>query len=181
VTTNEEFKAFPSIPRLFRDIIVTEKIDGTNAQITITPDDRVLVGSRSRLITPEDDNFGFAKWVKANEEELRVGLGYGTHYGEWYGRGIQRGYGLADKRFALFNVSRWSDDAVRPKCCDVVPTLYVGKFDTTQIIAVASVLATQGSKIAPGFMKPEGVVVFHTKAGHLYKYTFEKNDGHKSA
>lgn len=28
-----EFVEFPKIPRLSRDIIVTEKIDGTNAQI----------------------------------------------------------------------------------------------------------------------------------------------------
>jgi hypothetical protein len=176
----EEFKAFPSIPRLFRDVIVTEKIDGTNASITLTPDDKLIAGSRSRYITPEDDNFGFARWVNENDAELRK-LGYGTHYGEWYGRGIQRGYGLQEKRFALFNVSRWGDPGVRPDCCGVVPTLFTGKFDTGTIISVSSVLATQGSIIAPGFMKPEGVVIFHVPSGHLYKYTFDKNDGHKSS
>lgn len=47
------FAAFPSIARLCRDMIVTEKIDGTNAQVHITEDGQVLAGSRSRWITPE--------------------------------------------------------------------------------------------------------------------------------
>jgi hypothetical protein len=176
-----EFPKFPSIPRLFREAVVTEKIDGTNAIIHVAEDDTVIAGSRSRWITPEDDNFGFAKWVKANEEELRTKLGYGTHYGEWYGSGIQRGYGLKEKRFALFNVHRWSDDSVRPSCCDVVPVLSRGDFDTALIRGTAESLLTNGSVLVPGFMKPEGIVVFHVKSGQLFKYTFDKNDGHKGA
>src|SRR5687767_1693749 len=84
------FTPFPSISRLSRDIVVTEKLDGTNAQIHITQDGRVLAGSRNRWITPEADNFGFARWVAAHEDELRA-LGPGSHYGEWWGQGIQRG------------------------------------------------------------------------------------------
>ena len=61
-----EFRAFHKIPRLFRDVIITEKIDGTNACVVVTPDGTVLAQSRSRFITPEDDNFGFAAWVQAN-------------------------------------------------------------------------------------------------------------------
>lgn len=37
-----EFKAWPKIPRLFRDVIITEKIDGTNAAIHIAA--RFLLG-----------------------------------------------------------------------------------------------------------------------------------------
>ncbi|MCJ7726507.1 MAG: hypothetical protein MUP76_09000, partial [Acidimicrobiia bacterium] len=47
----------------------------------------------SRWITPEVDNYGFARWVKDHEEELRTGLGAGLHFGEWWGQGIQRRYG----------------------------------------------------------------------------------------
>ena len=36
-----------------------------------------------------------------------------------------------------------------------------------------------GSIAAPGFMKPEGVVVFHKAANVLFKKTLDKNDSHK--
>ena len=87
------FEAFTKIPRLYRDVVVTEKIDGTNAQIYITSDGRVLAGSRNRWLTIADDNYGFARWVQAHEEELRVGLGIGRHFGEWWGSGIVNWYG----------------------------------------------------------------------------------------
>ena len=41
-----DFAGFPKIARLNRQVIVTEKIDGTNAQIRITEDGQFLVGSR---------------------------------------------------------------------------------------------------------------------------------------
>ena len=173
-----QFEPFPKIPRLNRTVIVTEKIDGTNAQIYVGEDGRVIAGSRKRWITPEADNFGFAKWVKEHEDELRTGLGIGTHYGEWWGAGIQRRYGLVEKRFSLFNVSRWTDD-VRPACCHVVPTLAI---DTRLHVAVWKALGTlryEGSRAAPGFMKPEGIVVFHSASGSLYKVTLENDDQHK--
>ena len=49
----EEFTGFGKIPRYSREVLVTEKIDGTNAQIYITEDGQFLVGSRKRWITPE--------------------------------------------------------------------------------------------------------------------------------
>jgi len=81
-----EFIGFPKIARLSREIIVTEKIDGTNAQIFIGEDGEMRVGSRTRWITPEDDNYGFARWVAANKKELQK-LGPGSHFwrvvGKW--------------------------------------------------------------------------------------------------
>lgn len=77
------FEGFPAIPRLKRQCVITEKIDGTNAQICILEDNRIIAGSRTRWITPEDDNFGFARWVKEHEDELRL-LGPGSHFGEWW-------------------------------------------------------------------------------------------------
>ncbi len=56
-----EFEGFGKIARLSRECVITEKIDGTNAQICITEDGQFLTGSRTRWITPEDDNFGFSK------------------------------------------------------------------------------------------------------------------------
>lgn len=174
------FIPFPKIARLNRLVVVTEKIDGTNAQVYITDDGQVYAGSRTRWITPEEDNFGFASWVSQNADELRR-LGPGSHFGEWWGAGIQRKYGITEKRFSLFNVSRWEDQAVRPACCSVVPTLFCGSLENFDIPAVMADLAANGSRAAPGFMKPEGIVVFHTASGQLFKKTLEKDESPKGA
>ena len=170
---DQEFTPFPKIARWSREVIVTEKIDGTNAQIVISDDGtQIRAGSRTRWITPEEDNFGFARWVRDNSNEL-LRLGPGTHFGEWWGAGIQRGYGLKEKRFSLFNVTRWKDD--RPACCGVVPTLYQGNLDDMNISGILFDLEVKGSIAAPGFMKPEGVVIFHTASGALFKKTVDKD------
>lgn len=176
-----EFKEFPKIARLNREVIVTEKIDGTNAAVIVTEDGQVAAQSRSRLITPEDDNFGFAAWVQENADMLRIGLGPGHHFGEWWGRGVQRGYGLQERRFSLFNVSRWNDDAVRPACCHVVPVIIRGEPSQSFEVAAAAltVLRERGSLAAPGFMKPEGIVAFHVQGNLMFKATLEKDEEYK--
>jgi len=169
----EKFQAFPKMPRLTREIVITEKIDGTNAQVCIGEDGSIRAGSRTRWITPEDDNFGFARWVDANRDELLL-LGPGRHFGEWWGSGIQRTYGLSERRFSLFNVSRWSEE--RPACCHVVPLLYRGVFDTAAVENVLDVLRLDGSQASPGFMNPEGVIVFHVAGNLGFKKTLEKDE-----
>lgn len=169
------FEEFPKIARLRRGCVVTEKLDGTNAQVIVTDTGEVAAASRTRLITVENDNYGFARWVQANADELRK-LGPGRHFGEWWGNGIQRGYGLKEKRFSLFNVERWSDPTVRPACCHVVPVLYRGTFDTDVINLAVSDLAREGSRAVPGFMRPEGVVVWHEAARQLFKITCERDE-----
>jgi hypothetical protein len=165
-----EFQGFPKMARLSRNIIVTEKIDGSNAQVFIDEDGNIKAGSRTRWITPKDDNFGFAAWVEDNKTEL-LKLGPGRHFGEWWGKGIQRNYGLQERRFSLFNVSRWEDDAVRPACCHVVPVLLQYTFDTEAIERVMQALKEHGSAAAPGFSSPEGIIVWHTAANIGFKKT----------
>jgi RNA ligase-like protein len=169
------FIEFPKIARLSRDVVVTEKIDGTNAQAHVTEAGEVYAGSRTRWITTATDNHGFARWVEENRADL-LKLGPGSHFGEWWGSGIQRRYGLADKRFSLFNVHRWGDPAARPTCCHVVPVLWRGSFDDLRAADILDILRAGGSQAAPGFMKPEGIVVFHTAAGALFKKTIEKDN-----
>ncbi len=194
-----DFEPFPKVPRLSRECVITEKIDGTNASIWIldpkkegVPKEATIVtfgvhqfaivaGSRTRFLTPEKDNAGFARWVWERAEALVLELGYGTHYGEWWGSGIQRRYGLTgtDKRFSLFNVARWADDPCL-ELCSVVPTLYQGPFDTYAVHRVLGALGVSGSKAAPGFPHPEGVMIYHTAARHLFKKTFVGDEGFKS-
>lgn len=195
-----DFPAFQKIPRLNREVVVTEKIDGTNALVSVQEaayadsaegehvvgryavdwytEAIVRAGSRNRWLTPEADNFGFAAWVRDHAEELAQ-LGPGLHYGEWYGKGIQRGYGLDERRFALFNSARWTDNPARPECCDVVPVLHKGIMSPDFVEHALAVLETCGSKAVPGFMRPEGVVVYHTAARQLFKVLLENDDAPK--
>lgn len=193
-----EFVEFPKIARLNREIVVSEKIDGTNAQVCITEDGEVLAGSRTRWITPQDDNFGFAKWVDEHREEL-LKLGPGRHYGEWWGMGIQRKYGLSERRFSLFNTIRWCAHDKEPQpiptpdprivqmqeripaCCHLVPVLYRGPLSQAEIELSLDRLRNDGSAAVPGFMKPEGIVVYHVAGNVGFKVTLEKDDEPKGA
>lgn len=179
--TNEnsmEFREFPKIFRLNREVVVTEKLDGTNGCVIVGEDGSVAAQSRSRIITPMDDNFGFAGWVAYHATELRE-LGVGYHYGEWWGAGIQRRYGLAEKRFSLFNVTRWGES--RPACCHVVPVIMRGTASQGFSVAYPALelLRAGGSLAAPGFMKPEGIVAFHAQGNVLMKATLEKDEEYK--
>lgn len=171
-----EFVEFPKLARLAREVIVTEKIDGTNACIYIGDDGTFKTGSRNGWITPEQDNFGFSRWAHENKDAL-LQLGPGRHFGEWWGAGIQRRYGLPEKRFSLFNTERWKD---APLCCRVVPVLYRGVLDTVAIDECLESLRQNGSVASPGFMKPEGVVVYHVAGRVGFKKTLEKDDQPKS-
>lgn len=192
---NQEFKEFPKMARLSREIVITEKIDGTNAQIFIAEDGSMLFGSRNRWVTPEDDNYGFAVWATAHTDELRT-LGPGRHFGEWWGQGIQRKYGMTEKRFSMFNTIRWTPHGTEPKqietqdprivkmqdvlppCCHLVPVLHRGIFCTTEIYNTLKTLAASGSVAAPGFDRPEGIVIFHIAGNVGFKKTLG-SDGHK--
>lgn len=184
-----EFIGFPKIARYSREVIVTEKIDGTSGQIFIDKDNNLFVSSHTRWITPESDNFGFAVWTTEHKDELLT-LGPGRHYGEWWGCGIQRNYGLKEKKFSLFNVTRWclygqepqqlfpeKKQQILPACVSLVPILWRGLFDDLNVEKVMLNLQIQGSQAAPGFMKPEGIVIYHTASGGMLKKTFSGDSG----
>lgn len=196
-----EFQAFPKMQRLYdssKGVSITEKIDGSNAAVIVRDGELVGVQSRKRLITPEDDNFGFARWAYSNAEGLARVLGDGTHYGEWFGKGIQRGYGLDEKRFALFNAVRWLEPVrdwvdgswIEHKVPDefnevpgltVVPELFRGSIEPSNplhpsddgldeaVEYALTLLKAQGSWASPGFDRPEGVVVFFIDSRTGYK------------
>lgn len=191
------FVPWPKIPRLNRDIVVTEKIDGTNAAVGILDDGTVYAQSRKKLITTEADNAGFARWVEDNTAALRDGLGPGLHFGEWWGAKIGRRYGLEGKRFSLFNTSRWgelfayhdgggyADVEVVGDLHDVgvrsVPVIYEGPFSEYAIKGALATLEVNGSLAAPGFMDPEGIIVFHTAANSCFKVTIKDDEKPKGS
>lgn len=120
----------------------------------------------------------------------------GRHFGEWWGSGIQRGYGLqkGEKRFSLFNVIRWAKNGSElqqiatadpriikwqeyaPKCCHLLPILHRGPFDDLPIQEILQNLKDKGSIASPGFMKPEGIVIFHISGNVGFKKTIEKDE-----
>lgn len=222
------FPGMPPIVRLHRDVVITEKIDGTNGLIAITetadftgdPEDpsthrpeplavvdlpldhqvAVWAGSKNQWLGPDGDNFGFGAWVKANADRLAVMLGPGLHRGEWWGSGIQRGYGLpkGEKRFSLFNTSRWCMDDQVPMRGDesdatILPLDYVPGLSVVPVLGqvpgqalnysvdqALQRLQIHGSLAAPGFMRPEGVVIFQPSTLVTFKATIDGDDVPKS-
>ena len=101
---------------------------------------------------------------------------------------------MQEKRFSLFNVQRWCLNGeepqiiptadpriekrqdVLPTCCHLVPILYRGPF-TMQAAEIAIFeLKNEGSSAAPGFMDPEGIVLFHIAGNVGFKQTIKKDD-----
>jgi hypothetical protein len=197
-----EFTPWPKTSRFFRDIVITEKIDGTNAAVGIRRVESPEIGdlnvlsynnvgdawyavyaqSRNKLIRLGQDNAGFAGWVQSHAEELVTFLGEGLHFGEWWGSGIQRGYGLkkGEKVFSLFNTHRfeniWEDSDGLVRC---VPVLYKGPMKEKAITAALDNLQEHGSWAVYGFDRPEGICIYHTSSGIVQKVTLDNNDAGK--
>lgn len=194
--------------RLNRLAYITEKLDGSRATIFIDDSGELFCGSRTRWITPLADNFGFARWAEGNQKEL-LKLGPGRHDGEWWGHGIQRNYGLKERRFSLFNAGRWSpawqcgpsgpdpagppgvvegklnpngtlDFLDGPRCCYVVPTIWSGNFDNFDCRLCLEMLRLHGSFAVPGWKTPEGIVIYHEAAKKCFKVTLEHDEKPKS-
>lgn len=193
-----EFQEWPKTPRLRRTVTITEKIDGTNACIIIEPgrpDDhpdgwcsgvytdygffKVGAQSRKRIIEPGRDNYGFARWVQDNAETLVHDLGEGYHYGEWWGRGIQRGYGLDHKRFSLFNTHRWGGVEFETPSLDTVPHLATAEFSDRLVDTALSDLEMNGSYAALG-QSAEGVVIYHHDSRKCFKVLIENDNQPKT-
>lgn len=171
-----EFNSYPKIERIGKLFMqITQKIHGTNAQVCIQKiGDGFVVkaGSRTRWITPQDDNYGFAKFVDENSVELIEKLGEGTHFGEWAGPGINSGEGLSERTFILFDFWKYSDDL--PKQVRKVPVLYQGPLSMEAIEQFSELLKKNGSYLNPDFKRIEGIVI--NVGGTRYKKVFEANE-----
>lgn len=169
-----EFRAWPKIPRgNSLKVTITEKIDGTNGCIIIEGGEIVGVQSRKRLITPEDDNYGFAAWVGGNWEGL-LRLGDGYHYGEWAGLGIQGNpRRMPGKHFFLFNTFRWNGSNPNlPRCCSVVPTLFTGELLPETVSDVMAKLWNSRD-----ITNPEGIIIYNHTGRSYTKVTFANSLG----
>lgn len=183
------FEHWPRIPRMASECSITEKLDGTNASILIvkmaaeTPEFQeqcwealdqkrgllidgmaVFACSRNRHIWPGQDNHSFASWVWENAPELVRILGEGRHFGEWWGRGIQRGYEMPYRVFSVFNTYQyaWLNDEEERERHDVieslrcVPVLYRGIFSFEALNEAINTLSQEYEDIP---VVAEGVVI----------------------
>lgn len=173
-----EFKSFKEIKHLKKlTMSITQKIHGSNAHILIIPNEsgelELHCASRKRFLYVHDDNYGFARYCEEHKEEIIEKLGVGRHDGEWAGLGINSGEGLEDKQFILFDFWRYTDMPLPPRM-QVVPVLYHGEIDISKVDEAMNDLKTNGSKLCPGFMRPEGIVV--TFGNVRYKKVFDAEE-----
>jgi hypothetical protein len=168
-----EFKPWPKIARFSQNqIVVTEKIDGTNACVVIKDKNIIACQSRNNFITPENDNMGFARWAWGNEEEL-VKLGEGHHFGEWAGPGIQKNpHNLLEKTFFLFNVFRPIESI--PEIVKRVPILYQGSY-SDKVIEETMLSLLKRSKEEK--YTPEGIIIYFMNTRTYMKHTFRNTEG----
>lgn len=122
----------------------TVKLDGTNAGVCMTPT-KVIPQSRNRVVTVQDDNFGWARFVSdplVQERLFFVELLYRAHasfppdfaltiFGEWCGKGIAKGVAVSqlDRQFVIYNahLDDGSEDGIYlgppvtlgPKCAEL--------------------------------------------------------------
>lgn len=168
VGTTIEMPKYPHIARLtddsplflLREVLATEKVDGTNARFGLV-NGRFQVGGRNIVFGQNDDAFGFRAWCEDNDVEERVRSANPdtdniVYFGEWFGPRIQKGidYG-AERRFAGFDVWRhagnWLDRADAEECfkaigLPMVPVVWSGPIygqDISPLRARVTVLGAQ--------------------------------------
>lgn len=126
------------------------KLHGTNAAVRIDSNGEVTAQSRTNIITPENDNAGFARWVKANEAEWKKCAAVPSlwdedpvnkprsylnmvFFGEWIGPGIQKGVAVSEipkKCFAVFAMKVLGKTDEEEQMFEVDPnriSMYLGK------------------------------------------------------
>lgn len=96
--------------------IGTIKLHGTNAAVCYNDVDGMWFQSKENIITPEQDNAGFAffgtqnqdyfKWLIKKLINIDTSKSTVTIYGEWAGKGIQKGVGISEieKSFFIFGI-----------------------------------------------------------------------------
>jgi hypothetical protein len=109
----------PSIPKPILKFKGTVKLHGTNAGVSYNAQEGLWAQSRENIITPTQDNAGFAFFVEQNKEKFlkliqlvclkeKVAPSEFTIsiYGEWCGGNIQKGVGISnlEKSFFIFGV-----------------------------------------------------------------------------
>jgi hypothetical protein len=109
----------PSIKKPTLTFKGTVKLHGTNASVCFNSENGFWIQSRQNIITVDKDNAGFAFFAESykielysllddliNENQIDMSIYTVSIYGEWAGKGIQKGVGISqlDKAFYVFGV-----------------------------------------------------------------------------
>lgn len=82
------------------------KLDGTNAGIQVLVDGTIKTQSRTRMVTSQRDNKGFANWVENNKQlfsDCAKDVNF-VIFGEWCGEGIQKAVAISKIQKKIFVV-----------------------------------------------------------------------------
>lgn len=106
----------------------TVKCHGSNGAICFEKSGGFYCQSRERIITPDNDNAGFARWAESVSEQdwnlLRANFPAGWNkvavYGEWAGTGIQKNVAISTlpKAFYVFAARLISEDGEKEEWLD---------------------------------------------------------------
>ena len=154
---------------LFRDVTISEKIDGTNAQVFVVAEDRGrrqpgrgLGGSlrkRTTSVSRRGSPIMLTSCASSAQDVISA---------EWYGRGIQRRYGLQDRRFALFNSCTDGPRSAR-RAAAIVPVLTTRTMGADVVSECLETLRSGGSLARSGFHAPGGIVIYHHASGGMFR------------
>lgn len=120
-------------------------IHNSNGSIRIDKEGKVICQSRERIITPQDDNAGFARFISELPQSVfdKLTSPYSNFkeivvYGEWAGKGIQSKVGIcqAEKFWAIFAV-KIINDAYPDGFWDDVEALFIEDLREFRIYNIA--------------------------------------------
>ena len=107
IRTVRERAEHDTLPLPILSFVGSVKLHGTNASVVFPEEGGFYCQARTHVITPQEDNAGFARWVDSNKELFtsldKSGLAV---YGEWCGQGIQKGVAISQvpKQFVVFAI-----------------------------------------------------------------------------
>ena len=123
----------------------TVKLHGVNAAVVQLPDGTRYAQSRNKIITPENDHMGFAKYVKEHKYSFDVLFNAIQRpketvivFGEFAGKGIQKNIGISKlpKSFYAFEIEKriegtnpttkepWLDPELSPPAYNAIQAFY---------------------------------------------------------
>lgn len=110
-SVRKHLKSFPGL--LDREVMYHAKVKlhGTNAGVLISSTGEVAAQSRSGIVTPLKDNYGFASFVVTTQKFWKnLGDYRGRNFlvfGEWFGPGVQQSVACSkvpEKHFGIFGI-----------------------------------------------------------------------------
>jgi RNA ligase (TIGR02306 family) len=174
-TEIENFRHFPDLIRPGEQVVVTEKIHGTNARVGVV-EGRIVAGSKeTQRKRPEHFDVGVIGasiyWhpfayegvrmliAALHENDAQQTILFGEVYGKVQSLHYDAGNALGFRAFDYFALGRYVDYSIFDSLMSqyeipAVPVLYRGPFD----LDIVKTLAEQDSTLAPGQMR-EGVVI----------------------